>query len=213
MPGNVPDPCRVYRIVHFDNLEAIIQQRGMWCGSEMAARGLPYKQIGLQGLTTDRKNKEVPCGPKGCLTDYVPFHFCPRSIMLYQIHTGRSDYKEGQEPILHFVTTVQKLEQLNVPFVFTDCHAKTAYAQFFDDRRELVELDWPTIASDSFGRTPDDPDRPYRKEAELLAHRFVPLAAILGIGVHSQRWKEDCDRLLQQAGISLRVQVHPRWYY
>lgn len=179
----------------------------------MAKWNLPYKQIGLLGLTANRKNKLVMCGPQGSLTDYVPFHFCPRSIMLYQIHTGRSDYKGGQEPILHFLTTLEKLDEIDVRYVFTDRHAKTAYAQFFCDRSQLSELDWPTIMSHSFERPEDDPDRPYRKEAELLAHHFVPLEAILGIGVHSQRWKEDCDRLFQQARVRMRVQVQPKWYY
>jgi hypothetical protein len=185
----------------------------MWCGAEMSARELPYKQIGLQGLTTNRKEKSVPCGEGGNLTDYVPWHFCPRSVMLYQIHTGFSDYKEGQEPILHFVTTVEKVSSLGLHFAFTDRHAKTSYAQFFDDLSHLPELDWPVIQSPNFARTNDEPDRPYIKEAEFLIHRFVPLEAIVGIGVHSQRYKDDCDRILEEADVNIKVKVYPRWYY
>jgi hypothetical protein len=213
MAGKVQSPCPVYRIVHFDNLAGIIEEGGMWCGAEMARRQLPYKQIGLGGLTANRQKKEVPCGPQGSLSDYVPFHFCPRSVMLYQICTGFSDYKGGQEPILHLVTTVEKLRELDVPCVFTDRHAKTDYARFFADPTKLAELDWPAIRSNTFTRTDDDPDRPYRKQAEFLAHRFVPLAAILGVGVFGRRWKDDCDRLIHQAGLNVRVKVHPRWYY
>jgi len=212
-PGEVPSPCRIYRILHFDNLAGIVEQGGMWCGSEMEARAVPYTQIGLKGLTSARKNKAVLCGPGGDLCDYVPWHFCPRSVMLFQIATGRSDYAGGQEPVLHLVTTVEKIESMGLRYVFTDRHAKTSYAKFFDDRANLGELDWQTIASDSFARTESDPDRPYRKEAEFLVYRFVPLVAIVGIGVHSQRWKDDCDRLISAAGFSIPVKVHTRWYY
>ena len=67
--------------------------------------------------------------------------------------------------------------------------------------------------SPSFGRTPEEPDRPYIKEAEFLVHRFVPLEAIIGIGVHSQRWKEDCERIMEEGRVNMRVEVHPKWYY
>lgn len=185
----------------------------MWCTAESHARGLEYLQIGLFDLTRQRKERQVPCGPGGRLSDYVPFHFCPRSIMLYQIDTGRSDYKGGQEPIIHFVSTVETLQQQALRFVFTDRHAKTSYARFFDDVRQLEALDWRTIRSNEFARTEDDPDRPQRKEAELLVYQFVPLTAILGIGVHSKKWKEDCDHVLRAANMSLRVEVKTKWYY
>lgn len=179
----------------------------------MASRGLPYMQIGRQGLTANRQDKVVECGPGGCLSDYVPFHFCPRSVMLYQIHTGQSDYQGGQEPVLHVVTTVEKLIAMGIPYVFTDLHAKVRYASFFDDPADLGKLDWSTIRSTSFSRTEDDPDRPYRKEAELLVHQFVPLDAIVGIGVFNLRWKGECDLLLAQTGQNLKVKECSRWYY
>ena len=62
--------------------------------------------------------------------------------MLCQIHTGRSDFKGGQEPILHLITTVEKIASLKLRYVFTDRHAKTSYAKFFDDLDHLKDLDW-----------------------------------------------------------------------
>jgi ssDNA thymidine ADP-ribosyltransferase, DarT len=134
--------------------------------------------------------------------------------MLYQIHTGRVDtYTDGQEPVIYMVTTVEKIRQLELPFAFTDRHAKTNYADFFDDVAKLTELDWPTLKSSVFSRTEEDPDRPARKQAEFLVHRFVPLNAILGVGVYSQKWKDDCDDLFEAASLKIRVKVHPGWYF
>jgi hypothetical protein len=214
MPGQVPVPCRIFRIVHYDNLAGIIEQGGMWCGAEMLRRGLPYKQIGLHSLTANRKDKTVPVGKGGNLSDYVAFHFCARSIMLCQIHSGMVEtYQEGQEPVLHLVTTVERVRELDLPYAFTDRHAKTRIAGFFDDHNDLGRVDWDIIKSQRFARTEDDPDRPTRKEAEFLVHKFVPLNAILGIGVFSQRWKDDCDGLLREGGIGLQVKVQPGWYF
>ena len=214
MPGNVPAPCRVYRILHFDNLAGIIEQGGLWCGNEMAERNVPYKQIGLQNLTQQRTGRTVPVGPGGNLNDYVPFYFCPRSVMLYNIHTGRvPTYTGGQEPIIYLVTTVEKIRLDAHPFAFTDRHAKLTVASFSTDPSDLSSLDWPTIQSNDFGHRVDDPERKDRKAAEFLVHRFVPLSSILGIGVYSQKWKDDCDQLLEAAGVDLRVKVHPGWFF
>jgi ssDNA thymidine ADP-ribosyltransferase, DarT len=214
MPANVPVPCRIFRIVHFDNLAGIIEQGGMWCGAEMERRRLDYEQIGLQGLTKDRADRPVPVGPKGNLCDYVPIYFCPRSVMLYQIHTGQvPTFRDGQEPILHLVTTVEKIAECQRRIAFTDRHAKTRYAAFYDDPDDLPNLDWEVIGSTQFAGTDDDPDRPTRKAAELLVHRFVPIDAILGIGVYSQKWKVDCETQLARACSDVRVKVNPGWYY
>lgn len=214
MPGEVPAPCRVFRISHIDNLSGIVEQGGLWCANEMTRRGIPYKQIGLQDLTRQRTACPIPVPPGGNLNDYVPFYFCPRSVMLFNIHTGRvPTYSEGQEPIIYFVTTVEKIVQDGHLLVFTDRQAKMKVAHFSADPADLPSLDWPTIHSSDFAHRADDPERKDRKAAEFLVHRFVPLASILGIGVYSQRWKDDCERRLVDAGMQLRVKVHPKWYF
>ena len=214
MPGEVPDRVFVYRIVHFENLPGIIEEGGIWCGGEMASRDLPYKQIGLQDLTTNRQNKAVPINPGGNLSEYVPFHFCPRSVMLYQIHTGRvPTYLDGQEPVVHIVSSVEKVQELEIPFVFTDRHAKTTLAEFYNQGNDLAQLDWDVIRSRNFAKTDSDPDRSERKGAEFLVKEFLPVHAILGIGVINDKWKTDCDEVLRAAGVNLKATKMTGWYF
>jgi len=158
-------------------------------------------------------NQPVPASPCGNLNDYVPFYFCPRSVMLFNIHTGRvPTYSDGQEPIITFVTTVEKIIENGHPFVFTDRHAKLRVAHFSAEPSDLKELDWPTIDSRDFAHRVDDPERKDRKAAEFLVHRFVPLTSLLGIGVYSQRWKDDCERVLKAAEVNVKLKVQPGWY-
>jgi hypothetical protein len=214
MPGAVPSPCRVYRIVHFDNLEGVLREGGLWCGREMLQRSLPYQQIGLQDLTRDRGARAVHAGPGGSLSDYVPFYFSPRSLMLYQIYTGKvPTYQGGQEPIIYLVTSIERITSQGGAFVFSDRHAKTTVASFFDQTDDLTELDWEAIRSTDFKRRLDDPSRNERKQAEFLVHRFVPWNCILGIGVYSQKWKTDCETILANYGHSTPVKICTGWYF
>lgn len=205
---------RIFRIVHIDNLEMILRERGMWCGKEAAVRHPDYKQIGLQDLTRNRGSKTVGVGPLGTLSDYVPFYFCARSVMLFQIHSGQvPTFTEGQEPVIHLVSSVERIQSYGLGFAFSDRHAKLRYAKFYDRLEDLDRLDWPTIRSKSFGRTEDDPDRPARKEAEFLVHRFMPWECIEGIGVFSKKWKDRAEQTLAEYGHSTRVKTMTSWYY
>jgi len=134
--------------------------------------------------------------------------------MLYQIHTGKVEtYTEGQEAVIYLVTSVEKIVKLDLPYVFTDRHAKMTYAEFHEDKAKLSELDWPTIQMNNFARSESDPDRPTRKQAEFLVHKFVPLEALQGVGVFSKKWKDDCDNLFVAAGVEMNVKVHTKWFF
>jgi len=114
----------------------------------MHERQLPYKQIGNQELTVGRSSKAVTVGPAGRLNDYVPFYFCSRSVMLYQIQTGRvPTYLDGQEPIIHLASSVETIVQHGLKYVFTDSHAKTNMAAQYSDVSALDQLDWDIIQS------------------------------------------------------------------
>lgn len=206
---------RVYRITHIDNLSLLLEQGGLWCGNEMAARGLNYKTIGNTDLTASRSTRSVPCDPGGNLNDYVPFYFCPRSVMLYLISERHpTTYGGGQEPIIHLVSAVSTVTKAGIPFVFTDRHAYVSTCEFYNDPSQMDRaLDWKTLRSREWKSTKDDPDRKERKMAEFLVHRFIPWRHILGIGVLSQSYKEDVERILQEHGDETPVAIKQGWYY
>ena len=94
---------KLYHITHGANLSAIVETGGLLADSE-AARGRAPTRIGMSEVVARRKNLPVPCHPNTCVGDYVPFYFCPRSVMLYVIWRGNHPsltYAAGQVPIVH----------------------------------------------------------------------------------------------------------------
>jgi hypothetical protein len=102
----IPPPARpkIYHITHVDNLPAIVNEGALLSDAEMIARGGTMAGIGMSNIKQRRLRLPVGCNPGTNVGDYVPFYFCPRSIMLYVIHCGNHPelaYRGGQGPIVH----------------------------------------------------------------------------------------------------------------
>jgi len=96
-----PSPPRpqIYHITHVDNLPSIIAAGGLFSDALMLAQGGPAAGIGMSKIKTRRLALPVDCHPGDKVGDYVPFYFCPRSIMLFVIHRANHPdltYRGGQ---------------------------------------------------------------------------------------------------------------------
>ena len=114
----------------------MVETAGLLADSE-AARGRAPTRIGMSEVVARRKNLPVPCHPNTCVGDYVPFHFCPRSVMLYVIWRGNHPsltYSAGQVPIVHLEadlhTVVGWANSRHVPWAFTLGNAAESRAEF-----------------------------------------------------------------------------------
>ncbi len=47
-----------------------------------------------------------------------------------------------QDDIVHLTTTVDAMIAAGLPFVFTNYHAVKAFAEFFNDPKDLDKIDW-----------------------------------------------------------------------
>lgn len=77
----MPTQPRIYHITHVDNLLSIIQEGGLWSDAKMIERGGPAAAIGMSSIKERRFQLPVKCHPGDCVGDYVPFYFCPRSVI------------------------------------------------------------------------------------------------------------------------------------
>jgi hypothetical protein len=109
----VPAQPKIYHITHIDNMSTIIREGVLLCDAAIAARGGPNVTIGMSEIKRRRIEEiSVTCHPETKVGDYVPFYFCPRSVMLYLLYRANHSvltYFGGQEPILHLVADLHEV--------------------------------------------------------------------------------------------------------
>ena len=135
----------IFRIVHRDNIPWILDH-GLHCKSSNT-RDPNYVDIGNLDLISKRDKHPVRPQPNGTLSDYVPFYFTPFSPMMYNIKTGWGGIrKRDNHEIVIMVSSLHRLTERSVPFLFTDRHAYLVAAQFYSDVTQLDQIDWDTPA-------------------------------------------------------------------
>lgn len=212
-----PERPKVYHITHVENLASIVADGRLLSDREMLERGGPGQVIGMSAIKERRvKQLDVRPHPGTKVGDYVPFYFCPRSVMLYVIHRANHPelkYRGGQGPILHLEADLHGVidwaEARGRRWVFSLSNAGARYAEFRSRREDLHLLDWSAIASTDFR----DPDVKERKQAEFLLHEAFPLDLVERIGVHSAAVRTQVSAALATASHRPTVEVRPDWYF
>jgi len=212
----VPHPTRIYRFIHIDNLHIYLKREGLYAPNHEPRNGLVYRTIHNTDIQRERRARQIPCGPQGTIHDYVSFYFGPRSPMLYQLHTGwNTDYREGQEPLIYLVSTVQTVKESRSPFVFSDGHGIARYTRWYDNLEDLDKIDWDTVYASIWKDTVDDMDRLRRKQAEFLVYQFCEWSLIENIAVLSDNMRRRVEDVFSHfpARLHRPVEKRPEWYY
>lgn len=207
-----PDKAFIFRIIHRDNL-AWILERGVHCRS--APRVNPaYVDIGNPELINKRNSRQLPMAPGGTLSDYVPFYFTPRSPMLLNIKTGHNGIRQrGNDEILILVSTLYKVRDHPLNFLFSDRHAYLQTAVFSSDLVGLSAIDWAILQNSDFKRDTDDLGKFERYQAEALIYQHMPIGALVGIACVNEAVAAQLRAQVAAAGADLKVAVTPGWYF
>ena len=204
----------IYHITHLRNLPNIIKDGGLWCDAESVRRNIQPVEIAYTEIKERRTRRKISIPPGGMLSEYVPFYFCNRSPMLYTIHMGNVPaYRDGQANILHLVSSAEAVSQASLPFAFSDGHAVVQISLFYNDLKDLHEVDWKVVNSWSWHDTMEDNDRMRRKQAEFLVKGFFPFSLIQEIGVYSAAIRERVLPLLEHVEHKPIVRIQRKWYY
>lgn len=203
----VPSDPRIFHITHANNLAGILREGGLWCDRQRIARQLGNTNIGHAHIKQRRLTRAVATRAGGTLGDYVPFNFCPRSVMLFAVHKGHQDYEGGQENVVHLVSTVRRAVALGRPWAFTDRHAELAHSLHFDDLEMLPEVPWHVMGEQYWGEVKEE------RQAEFLVHDFFPWTAVVNVGVMTAVAARQVQTTLAAAQHRPAVTVHREWYY
>lgn len=213
----VPVHAKIYHITHIENIAKIVRAGSLWSDAERIRRGLACEIVGMSEIKRRRLQEiRVDCHPGTMVGNYVPWYYCPRSVMLYILYRGNSpglDYHGGQRPIVHLQadlnTVLDWAETHNVRWAFSRGNAGAYYATFSTNRHELGNLNWISIAQTDWR----NPDVKEAKQAELLIDTSFPWNLIEAIGVLDAQMADQAEASIADADHKPRVTVEPSWYY
>jgi ssDNA thymidine ADP-ribosyltransferase, DarT len=206
-----PDRARIFRITHRDNVPWILDN-GLHAPAGQVLDP-NFKNIGNIDLIGKSAHRIVGVGPRGTLSDYVRFYFTPFSIMMFNIHTGYNVPQVPNEEIVILVSSLHRVADLGIPFVFTDQHAYPVMANYFSDLKDLDRIDWDLLNRRDFQHNPDDPGKKERYQAEALIWKHLPVQALLGICCYTAAVEEWINAELAKRKLEMQTIVQRSWYF
>jgi len=215
----VPADPKIYHITHLRNLPEILQSGCLWSDAKRLKLGLNSEIVGMSGIKRRRLDElEVSCHTGTKVGQYVPFYFCPRSIMLYILHAGNHpelNYHEGQRPIVHLQADLKAIirwaDAQGVRWAFSDRNAGTSYANFYKRAEALDKVNWAAVQSTDFR----DMIIKEGKQAEFLVYESFPWHLVEKIGVIDADIFEQVTQVVRGSyNAHLPVlNIEPTWYY
>jgi hypothetical protein len=218
-PGQPPPSPKIYHITHVTNLPSIIAAGALWSDRRVQNSRVQTEVVGMSDIKARRMNTlRVSCCPGTFVGDFVPFYFCPRSVMLYLLFRGNHpglSYTGGQGSIVHLqadlAAVVQWAGANRRPWAFTEANAAAAYTQgrFYSSLNDLHRVNWGAVASSDF-RSPSVKEG---KQAEFLFRDAFPWGLIERVGVHSVALRTQVQAIVAGSAHQPPVAVEPTWYF
>ncbi len=209
-----PAHPKVYHITHVDNLASIAEDGELLSDAAMIASAHTSSKIGMSSIKARRLTLPVSCHPEDAVGDFVPFNFCPRSVMLYVIFRGNHqelEYRGGQWPIVHLQADLHEViewaEESDTRWAFSLSNASTYYAEFRKREDELDQVDWEAVKATEWRNVKEE------KQAEFLAYGSFPWELVTRIGVKSADIQGQAEAAIMDADHAPAVIVKPGWYY
>lgn len=206
-----PRPTWVLHFTHISHLGTILAS-GLMCDT-VARDGYLSHEAGNPDIKAGRRQRQVDISPGGCVGDYVPFYFAPRSPMMSAISNGRVPaFGTDVTALIYLVTTTEALVDLGLTVLATDRNAKLDLAEFRPEADCDDLVDWDLMMERYWANTLQDPDRRERRMAECLVHQRVPFEAFHEIVVYGDAQASDVRAVLTEHQRPIPVHVRPRWY-
>ncbi len=170
-----------------------------------------FNPIGDPSLITSRGNFPLVNGRT--LGEYIPFYFGTRTPMLYVIQKGFNGVTPTPpQEIVYCVSTVRKILDTELDFVFTDGHAIDSFTHQFTpaDVPELETLlDFEAIKTRDWN-SETDLDLKRRKQAEFLLFGDLPFKFISGFIVFNENAK---SRLIEIGVSENQIHINNKAYF
>lgn len=199
----------LYRMIHIENIPHVLEY-GITHRNSTSAN-LNFVPIGDNSLINRRNTYILNNG--SILGDYIPFYFGTRSPMLYVIQHGFNGVsKTNPENIIYCVTSITKIIDSEIEFIFTDGHAIDSFStEYSKDQINNIDnlIDYNAINAFDW-KDENDLDKKRRKEAEFLLSQDLPPSYILGYICYNENSK---SKLLEYGIDVNKIVVKPNCYF
>ncbi len=196
-------------MAHVENIPHILQH-GI-THSTSANANPDFVPIGDGSLIATRNDFLLNNGRR--LGEYIPFYFGVRTPMLYVVQNGFNMVAPTPaENIVYCITSVQKIIDLQLDFVFTDGHAVDGFTTQYtvaDIPNIDTILDWKAIKA-KYWRDDNDLDLKRRKEAEFLVSGDISTEAVLGYLTYNENAK---NRVIEFGANAANVHIKKDFYF
>lgn len=207
----MPDLNKTYlfRMTHVENIPHILQH-GI-THSTSANANPDFVPIGDGSLIATRNDFLLHNGRR--LGEYIPFYFGVRTPMLYVVQNGFNMVAPTPaENIVYCITSVQKIIDLQLDFVFTDGHAVDGFTTQYTvaDIANIDNiLDWTAIRA-KYWRDDNDLDLKRRKEAEFLVSGDIDTKGVLGYLTYNENAK---NTVINFGADAANVHIKSEFYF
>jgi hypothetical protein len=215
--ASMPSKPKIYHITHVSNLASIVANQKLVSDANRITNQLSCSLVGMSTIKQRRLHEiDISCYPGTKVGQYVPFYFCPRSIMLYILHKGNHEeltYQGGQEPIVHLqadlYSVIQWAKSQSVNWAFSDRNAGAYLTTFYNCLSNLNQLNWSAIEATDFR----DTQTKEGKQAEFLMFDFFPWQLIEKIGTFNNTIVPSIQHVLTGIRHQPMISVERNWYF
>lgn len=211
-----PANPKIYHITHLQNLTSILTAGSISSDARRIRLGMANTNVGMTTIKQRRLGLDVDCHPGTKVGEYVPFYFCPRSIMLYLIFRANHpelSYTGGQDLIVHLQynlnTVVEWAGANNCRWAFSTSNAGAYYTSFFKNLNQLDQVDWEAVSSHDFQPSSVKEG----KQAEFLLFDQCPWTLVDEIGVIDDTTVRAVNAVIGQHRHQPVVRIQRGWYY
>ena len=207
----MPDLNKIFlfRITHIENISHILQN-GITHVSSVNANP-NFMPIGDSSLIATRNDFLLDNGIR--LGEYIPFYFGKKTPMLYVVQNGFNRVAPTPaEKIVYCVSSVQKIIDLKLDFVFTDGHAVDGFSTQYSvkDINQIDTILDKKAINAKYWKDENDLDLKRRKEAEFLVLGDIAIEAVLGFLVSNENAK--C-RIIEYGADASIVHIKSDYYF
>jgi hypothetical protein len=207
----MPDLNKIYlfRMTHLENILHILQNGITHTNSPNANPN--FMPIGDGSLIATRNSFLLNNGR--LLGEYIPFYFGKRMPMLYVVQNGFNNVASiSAENVVYCVSSIQRILDLKLDFVFTDGHAVDRFSSQYtvDDIQNIDTILDKKAINAKYWRDENNLDLKRRKEAEFLVLGDIANDAILGFLVYNENAR---NTVINFGADAARVHIKPDYYF